>query len=285
MKKTTPNKLSNQLANYGALSLAIMGLADANGQIIYTDVNPDVGGPNVDYQLDLNNDGTVDFTIYNYVISGTDRSSLAILPDIGNSILGISSTTSVSSDFWVYPFALDSGEIISGGKTSWQSFYVQDLNYSDCGIRGSQWCGVTDKYLGLRFHVSGNTYYGWARLDVALDQSNWVIKDYAYNSGLAEGRVRAEGASILAGEGGPLGIDDNVFSKVKITALNKTIALSNLPQTTNYRLFSLAGKSVLDGKIVGSTQVIEANTLSNGVYIIELKDENSKGIIRKKIVL
>lgn len=208
------------------------------------------------------------------------------MPGIGNSILGISSTTSVSSDFWVYPFALDSGEIISGGKTSWQSYYVQDLNYGDCGTGGSQWCGVTDKYLGLRFQFNGNTYYGWARLDVALDQSNWVIKDYAYNSGLASGRIiRSEGASIKAGEGRPLGIDDNVFSNVKITALNKTIALFNLPQTTNYRLFSLAGQSILDGKIVGSTHVIEANTLSNGVYILELKDEDSNGIIRKKIVL
>lgn len=141
--------------------------------------------------------------------------------------------------------------------------------------------------IGLRFQIEGNTHYGWARLDVGANQNNWVIKDYAYNASLAgSGRdILAEGAPIMAGEGLPLGIDDNVFSKIKIVALNKSIALFNLPQETNYRLYSLTGQSVLDGKIENDTYVIEAKTLSSGVYIIELEDNNSKAVIRKKIVL
>ena len=34
-----------------------------------------------------------------------------------------------------------------------------------------------------------------------------------------------------------------------------------------------------------ATYVIEANTLANGIYIVELSDVNSKAVIRKKIVL
>jgi len=290
MKKTTPKKLSKKLAQYGTLSLAIGGLVDVNGQIVYTDVNPDVGGANVTYELDLNKDGIVDFEIINNLDSSSFNDWLAMKAAPGNSIIG--QTSFSFGHYFYFAKALNFGTIISQNNSSWYSGWgvnanssYFELNYSNCIDSLSQWCDVTDKYLGLRFQIDGNTHYGWARLDVALDQNNWILKDYAYNSGLATGRVRAEGASIKAGEGGPLGIDDNLFSNVKITALNKTIALFNLPQSTNYRLFSLAGQSILDGKIVGNTYVIEANTLSNGVYILELKDENSKGIIRKKIVL
>ncbi|MCH7524767.1 MAG: T9SS type A sorting domain-containing protein [Bacteroidetes bacterium] len=68
-------------------------------------------------------------------------------------------------------------------------------------------------------------------------------------------------------------------------AINKSIALFNLLQATNYRLFSITGQSVLDGKITNNTYVIEANTLANGIYIIELQDAESNAVIRKKIVL
>ncbi|MBE9490507.1 MAG: T9SS type A sorting domain-containing protein, partial [Bacteroidetes bacterium] len=151
---------------------------------------------------------------------------------------------------------------------------VQDLNYSS-GSRGN-WSNKDDKYLGLRFNISGNTHYGWARLTVSVAGSTWVIKDYAYNTIPDE--------PITAGQM-TLGIDDNVFSGVKIVALNKSVALYNLPQQTDYRLFSLTGQSVLNGKISNTTHVIEANTLSSGIYVIELKDKISNAVIRKKIVL
>ena len=68
-------------------------------------------------------------------------------------------------------------------------------------------------------------------------------------------------------------------------ALNKSIALFNLPQQTNFRLFNITGQSVLDGKIENNTHVIEANTLASGIYIIELTDASSKSVIRKKLIL
>lgn len=286
MKKTTSNKLSKKLAQYGALSLAVTGMVDVNGQIIYTDVNPDVGGQNVDYQLDLNNDGTIDFIIYNNYDTSSFNDFLGIQPLNGNSVTGMKILSYSGTYYSYYVNALNQGAVISAANPSWQNYSYQYLNYYSCIGSNSQWCGVTDKFIGLRFDIAGNTHYGWARLDVAINQSNWVIKDYAYNSDLASGRgIMAEGASIMAGEGRPLSIDDNVFSKVKITSLNRSIALFNLPQHTNYKLFSLTGQSVLDGKIDTNIYVIEAKTLSAGIYIIELEDANSNAVIRKKVVL
>jgi hypothetical protein len=152
--------------------------------------------------------------------------------------------------------------------------------FNNCSYTGSdlnQWCDVTDKYLGLRFQILGATHYGWARLDVGELPDMWILKDYAYNS--------VAGESIMAGQT-VLGIEDHAVSKVKIVALNKTIALFNLPQATDYSVYTMAGKLALDGKITNSSKYsIEANTLSTGVYIIELRDLNSNAVVRKKIVL
>ncbi len=281
MKKTTPQKLSKRLSQYGALSIAIAGIADANSQIVYTDIIPDIDqddGPS--YLLNVNSEGSLSDTINDFEIHLDFGIDLKIRPLTGsNEVLG--NPYSSGSTFLVYPFALDEGVPISDSPSmgTWfnnsYSLGYLDLNYSS-GVRG-YWDNVQDKYLGLRFNIGSNIHYGWARLTVGSSGSVWVIRDYAYNAD--------PGDPINAGEGIPLGIDDNVFSGVKIVALNKSIALFNLPQQTNYRLFTIAGQSVLEGKIDTNIHTIEASTLANGIYIIELKDSTSNAVIRKKIVL
>ena len=281
MKKTTPQKSSNRLAQYGALSLAIAGLTDANGQIIYTDVDPDAGGTSIQVDIDMDNDGNREFFIRqtgNELQVNAFNSLSSNANSVPGSIIGL-------DDNFNYPYALDSLYVISAGNTKWLSFssIPSVLNFSNGCINPSyysQWCSVQDKFLGLRFNIGGNTHYGWARLDVGTNTNQpgaWALKDFAYND--------QAGQSIMAGEGMPLGLNDNAFSSVKIVALNKSVALFNLPQHTNYRLFSITGQSVLDGKISNNTHVIEANTLATGIYIIELEDAHSKEVIRKKIVL
>ncbi len=263
MKKST--FLSKQLTKYGALTAAIVGVTDANGQsIVYTDIIPDFnGGVDENYFLDINNDGTNDFRVYTvgtYVYAGP----LAT----GNSILG-------SGVGFAYPFALSSGAEISSGATSWFNNSNQSLNYSSCSA--GNWCNVTDKYLGLRFNISGNTHYGWAQLDVSSNGNSWVVKGYAYHD--------TPNTSILAGKKS-LSIEDiSSIQDVKIVSLNKRIELYNLNGTIDYRLISLDGKSVLNGVILERDYIIEANSMSNGVYVIELTDTNSNTVIRKKVIL
>jgi len=270
MKEITSLKLSNHLVKYSALSASLVGLAQLNGQVDYT--------PNINetspgwYFLDLNDDGINDFRIggglyYNYIVI-SDAASY--LPD-GNSFLG-------ELFNYAYPFALNIDDLIGPTQSQWFSHHSRfgSLNYNSCNYVNSNWCGVTDKFLGLRFKIGSDTHYGWARLDVDYSAANWIIKDFAYE--------QTQGVGITAGAG-LLGLDENIFSEIKIVALNKSVALFNLPQNTNYKLFTITGQSVLDGKTDNDTYVIDANTLSSGIYIIELKDANSKAVIRKKIVL
>ncbi|MCD2258045.1 T9SS type A sorting domain-containing protein [Psychroserpens luteolus] len=276
MKKTTSLKLSKQLAKYGALTVAIAGVADASGQISYTNIDPDFsGGVGGEYFLDLDNNGTNDFRIFHNNASSASSAAILISPlTASNDVLGTSGGT------YAYPFVLNSGDVISSGGSAWNnngfSGGFQSLNYgSSCSI--GNWCGVTDGFIGLRFNIGGSTHYGWARLDVPTDNSTaWTIKDMAYN--------QTANQSILAGQQ-TLSVETTIFNDVKIVALNKSIGLYNLTDTANYKLFSMTGKQVLEGTVTDNTYVIEANTVASGVYIIELIDVNSKATIRKKVVL
>jgi len=269
MKKTTSKELSKKLTRYSAFSAAIAGVVNLNAQAGYTDI-PDVTislnpGPNF-YDLNMDNYGLPEFTLkansYSAYIVGLTTSA---------SMMG------KSESGYDFVFALNSGEVISGGLSSWfpnGQYRTLNLYYSSSCY--GNWCDVT-KFVGVRFKIGADTHYGWIRLTVPTDPNDGVIiHDYYYNPTATE---LAEAGQFA------LGIEEETVTKVKIVALNKTIALYNLPDQTNYRVFNMSGQQILDGKIQNKTHIIEANTLANGIYIIELKDSDTKAVLRKKVVL
>ncbi len=281
MKKTTSLKLSKQLSKYGAMAVAIGGVADAAGQIVYTDVTPDfAGGISTNFLLDLDNNGTNDFEVFH---DADDYLYFRPLGDANNEVLGsIGYSSSYYGYFYgyAYPFALAEDTVISNSAAgSWNNFGFSEgnnsLNFNACD--DGFWCDITDGYLGLRFRIGANTHYGWARLDVDTNGDVWIVKDYAYNTIPDE--------AILAGQQ-TLGLNTNPLADdVKIVSKDQSIALYNLPEQTNYKLFSLTGQSVLNGNINQNTYVIEAKTIASGIYILELTNITTNAILRKKIAL
>ena len=280
MKKITSQKFSKRLAQYGALSVAIAGVAGANAQdqIGYTNIDPDYSGtPDPYYVIDFDGDAIGDLVIVSYASVGILAFAYG-----SNKVLGsVNSYVSSSNTYGlVYPFALDSGAVISAGQNSWLNstdFYsgANILNGFSCSY--GVWCDVQDKFIGVQFKIGSNTHYGWARLDVATNGNIWTLKDFAYN--------KTPDASINAGQTTSLGIENNELNKIKVVALNKSIGLYNLPERSSYNIFSITGKNVLKGNTSQRDYVIEVPTLASGVYVLELTDTNSKGVIRKKVVL
>jgi hypothetical protein len=280
MKKITSQKFSKRLAQYGALSVAIAGVAGANAQdqIGYTNIDPDYSGtPDPYYVIDFDGDAFGDLVI----VSNSGLGVLAFAYG-SNKVLGSVYSFVYSSNTigLVYPFALDSGAVISAGQNSWLNatdFYSGNniLNVYSCYF--GVWCDVQDKFIGVQFKIGSNTHYGWARLDVATNGNIWTLKDFAYN--------KTPDASINAGQTTSLGIENNELNKIKVVALNKSIGLYNLPERSSYNIFSITGKNVLKGNTSQRDYVIEVPTLASGVYVLELTDTNSKGVIRKKVVL
>jgi len=277
MKKTTHKNLSERLIKYGALSVAITGMTEVDGQIVHS--GPiDLGG--TDYIIDLNGDMINDFKIiFNSSVNALGFQQYGSLNGALGSIYGP----------YQYPFDLSNGSIISSAQTTWMNGSFQIMNWNSCAFPNNQWCDGTDKFIGLKLYVDGGpgtindkTYYGWARINVPLDPSGWMIKDFAYNSTDTNGD--GIGDPITAGQS-VLGIEDNIFSKLKIVALHKSIGLYNLPETSKYAIYNMIGQEVLKGSTSEREYVIEASSLASGVYIVELEDVNTSAIIRKKVVL
>jgi hypothetical protein len=186
--------------------------------IVYTDVIPDsivfcslpISGPGScisTFYLDLNKDGTNDFSLIDsaktggccnllyYSPPGTRRNSnVMALPLNGNASFDtikyfgnvINASLNWSTGFQSLASTVNTYHICPGSLPP-----VPRFCWGSVMISGS-WSGQSDKYLPLRLVVGTKTYYGWARLDVAAGGTSFTIKDYAYNS--------MSGQSILAGQ-------------------------------------------------------------------------------------
>ncbi len=194
MKKNYSKNLSKRLGGYGSLALALTGLTEANSQVVYTDVNPDYSGSlGSSYAIDFDNDGIDDIILnnsgggvsyYGGIIS-FKYAGLYANPQGSNAVLG-----SMSYGF-AYPLALNSGNTISSNAGSFfnntnsnlMNFYYSFNYYGSTLSSGSfgKWTGATDKYLGIKFDISGQTHYGWIRLDVDKN-SSFSVKDFAYET-------------------------------------------------------------------------------------------------------
>ena len=99
-------------------------------------------------------------------------------------------------------------------------------------------------------------------------------------------RIGQEHFFAFAAGAGILGVDDlDVLSKVDIVVSDNQIQLYGLPESSNYTLFSITGQQVLKGTALNSRYDIETNGLTNGIYILEIEDADTKATNRKKIVL
>jgi len=237
----------------------ILGLASINAQIIYTDIEPDFTGNNNGgfYNLDLNNDGTVDYFLE------------SIYPDaIFINLIRNGNTAAVTSGpFWPIIKFLEENTIIANP----QDYYDAECLYF-------LYNSVTNKYLGLKFYINGLIHYGWARMDFVGATQQWVIKDYAYQA--------TPNTRILAGQGATLGINNtNGLKDIKIVSSNKMIAVFNLNETVHYKLYAITGQKSLEGLMSKESNSINAILLSKGFYVMELTNPQTGQTIKKKLIL
>ena len=201
MKKNYSNKLSKRLGQYGSLAVALTGLSEANSQVIYTDVNPDYSGSlGSSYAIDFDNDGVDDIILQNSVSSSQSYYFSSFIRALYANPQGDNEVLGSGSGGFTYPYALNSGNMISSNADGvfFNNSNTNSLNWNygfsyfgyTYSVNDGNWVGVTDKYLGVKFDISGETHYGWVRLDVNED-SSFIVKDFAYeatpNTGILAG--------------------------------------------------------------------------------------------------
>jgi len=190
----TKSSLAKKLASYSAIAAAVLAIdKKAEGQIVYTRLNPydTVGYWTNTYQLDLNNDGIIDFGFNGgretFTVHRSTYSSYKYNTDTfvgckvynSNKVL-INTTGYFFTSNLIKP--LNAGDIISSKDTAWvtgQQILAEHV--SNNSFRSEQWAGQ-DHYAGLKLLKNGNTYYGWVRIYVAPHSEFALIEEYGYNS-------------------------------------------------------------------------------------------------------
>ncbi|WP_299763579.1 T9SS type A sorting domain-containing protein [uncultured Dokdonia sp.] len=258
MKKIT----SKKLLNYGAMSVALMGIADASGQIVYTDIDPDqaMGPASESFMVDLNGDGTNDFDFQIFNSAGAVMYALS-----SNGFVGFTASG------YNYGSNLTEGTVIDAAA-SFVTAARADNNFNSCNYPNSQWCGgVTDGYMGLSINVGGETFYGWARLDIIAAGNEMTIKDFAFNS--------VAGESIMAGEGA-LSLEDNTIEGFSSFVSDNVLTLNARTPLEAVTIHSISGQKVISQKLSNTTETVNLNGLSTGVYIATVAVEGKLQAIK-----
>jgi hypothetical protein len=158
----------------------------AEAKIVYTATHHVIERNN-HYNLDLNHDGKTDFTLgyrFRTVTSGSIRSIYASAPS-GNGIEG----TAGSRGFLAA--ALKRGTRVPDhlrfSRPDARMAYVCGGFIGSCRATTSfqgNWINTTNRYLGLKFKIQGQTHYGWARLSIRYSNFTFTetLTGYAYET-------------------------------------------------------------------------------------------------------
>jgi hypothetical protein len=182
--KPISSSLSRVLNAYtlaaGAAGVSLLAVArSANAEVVYTPVHVSLDGTGESgYRLDVNHDGVQDFgfTLINSSIGGELQVGAE---GLGNGVLfnGVAPG----------PAALKPGAAIGPAKSFYGCVgscgYIFMATIFPGGSEGN-WLNVTNRYLGLKFYVGKDVYYGWVRMSVRAKgiAISTLVTGYAYET-------------------------------------------------------------------------------------------------------
>lgn len=273
--------LQERISKYTAVAGAVVSAAGAQAQVVYTDVNPDYShdAPQNNgfavYPLDLNNDQTIDFVVASrdtVTANAHIRFTLAAPYGAGNAVAGETPSN------YDYALALDMNSMVDSTLNWIAATNTMAYNVDSANPYNENWNGVTDKYLGLKFVVGGNTHYGWARLDSYAIGDSVVVKDYAFEA--------TPNVGIMTGNMGASLTETQIDNLIKfVNQANNTVQVVVNGNLTNgvVSVVSATGQVVSTDAITEKTFSVDMNNLSSGIYMVNVSF--NEGTTTKKIIV
>jgi hypothetical protein len=171
-------ELAATAAGVGMLALA----SPSEAEIIYTPAHRIIK-VGMNYKLDLNHDGVFDFTLTDFRCrSCGGGAQFSVLPAAGNGASGFATTDQFSGN---WASALKGGALI-GTRRYFPGRGMAFIGTTGDGqtFRSGSWVNVKNRYLGLKFKINGKTHYGWARLNVSVQNLSVIatLTGYAYET-------------------------------------------------------------------------------------------------------
>lgn len=277
MEKLTEDK--KNLGKYTALAGAFLAGGAVNAQIQYVDINPDA---NVDinnsFDLDMDGNSIVDFvfSVNNMSGSGTYYGGLLNFQysGVGASVSapngGVMGQVSSQASMNIASMLVSSNFVDSAGNFLGDGVLAANVNVVVTGVYSTSFtqylgnfAGQNDKYIGVNFDISGNTHYGWVRLDVAASYDQITVKDYAYNT--------VPDLGLYAGQS--VGLDDVALAqKVTVKATPEAAFVNVTPDVIGgeIALVDMQGRKVVSQTINDINTTISYNGMQSGIYMISV---------------
>jgi hypothetical protein len=189
LSDSTTRQLSTYALAAGAAGVGMLALTQpAEAEIVYTQAHHVINA-NQSYKLDINQDGTPDFELKNVfnTFSGNSAGYLQVVPGrMANEVWAVPVHAHDCGSEIVCAAALIRGKSV-GPQGPFKAAFPGGarMGASDIvsGTSGS-WVNVTNRYLGVKFVIAGQTHYGWVRLTVTAQRFVFTetLTGYAYET-------------------------------------------------------------------------------------------------------
>jgi hypothetical protein len=186
-----------------AAGVSLIALAPpAEGEVVFTSTHQIIDRRQ-DLAIDVNHDGITDITIDNLYQKQSGPAGLyaqAVLeavPETGGAV--VADPAAYGAADLSKGASIGPANIFSARRAVMAFKTVQ--GYFGTYSFGA-WFNVSDKFLGFRFKIDGQTHYGWARMTVRWNQRYHIVaalNGYAYET--------EPGKAIVAGDTGTAGIE------------------------------------------------------------------------------
>jgi len=253
------------MRNYSAMSAAILASAVASGQVVLTDIDDLTFSPGDadggQYNMDLNDDGTIDFTIT--IAEAAGGLSFVTRPSDADLNLNGGAFVGMPAGNYQYPQQLAEGDVIDTSSPRTDAGVRGDLNFYGCAYDNSEFCDTgNDAYLGLVFDFNGNSHFGWALMDYATDAATgtFTIKAFAFDA-TPEAPITA---SLT------LGVENEVFNSFEHFMSNEVLTLKAASAMENVVIYNINGQVVLNKSLSSTTETVDLSAQATGVYIAKV---------------
>lgn len=224
--------------------------------IVYRDIADFTVNSTTTLDIDFNNDGTAEFTLS---WQGDCVGTMSNPPSLDFV------TWSASTDWDVFKNITLNTPINSSS-----GFFTQ----GDCYFNPS-WTSSghlvptnTDIYIGVKFPLNSNEYYGWVRVNIASGTSYVTVKDYAYentpNTAINAGNTGTTAISGITGK--------KIISVSPVPCDNIIRITSDLFYNSRYYIFDVTGNEIKNGYFNSNENFIDIAELPGGVYFIKFPD-------------
>jgi hypothetical protein len=236
--------------------------------VSYHDIDPDKPlfapeGQVLRYDIDLDNDGTIDF-YFKHFNMGESWNHIEAYTMVGQSGEILSNGNNV-------PMMVAQGEDIDGVSGSWHC--TSSSSSSSAMFMESLWAGKGIGYLGLRFKIENQWHYAWVKIKVEADKSGFTIYDYAYET--------EPDVAIIAGDIGTSVIEDEVDANYEIIVSGNNLIINSKSVTKNQiEIYDLVGNRIVSESFSG--YYFESFDLVYEVYLVVLRQ--AERVYIKKVI-